>query len=146
MVVRQFSLSNLQRGLPEILNSLNFVKVRFTKHSSLWNSDPLTKKNCFPYHSYPLLGGSKLWLHVSGQSLGMCPRSSAISHCVALWLCCPKSHKHNHQLQNYRQAPERRKNGHTRALKINVVGIKETLTGAGFNVGLEQCNWLLPMV
>ena len=47
-----------------------------------------------------------------------------------LWLYCPKSHKHNHQLQNFRQAPERRKHGHTRVLKINVVGIKETMTKA----------------
>ena len=47
-----------------------------------------------------------------------------------LRLYCPKSHKHNHQLQNHRQEPNHRKYGHTRALKMNLVRIKETLTGA----------------
>ena len=32
----------------------------------------------------PLCDGSKLRRHASGQSLGMCPRPSAIAHCVAL--------------------------------------------------------------
>ena len=67
-----------------------------------------------------------------------------VGRTIILWLYCPKSHNHNHQQQNHRQAPERRKHGHARTIKIDVVEAKETLTGVEFNVELEQRCGVLP--